>query len=219
MKIVIVNSGVANVRSVANMLRRLKTESEISDDPAVVSRADVLILPGVGSFDAAIGRFRERDLIQTLNDKVLAKGTPVLGLCLGMQLMGDASEEGIEPGLGWIPGRLRKLTPAMQAVGRLRVPHMGWNIIDDRDGCILYDGMGEEIRFYFDHSYYFVPEHAGHRCGTVEYGLRFAAGIRRANIFGVQFHPEKSHRFGLALFENFINYARECVRKPVEAYT
>ena len=217
MKVVIVNSGVANVRSVANMLRRLKTESEISDDPAVMAAADVLILPGVGAFDAAIRKFRERRLIEVLNDKVLAQATPVLGLCLGMQLMGDASEEGDEPGFGWIPGRLKRLSPQGKDGQRIRVPHMGWNLIGDHAGCVLYDGMGEEVRFYFDHSYYFIPEDPAHTCGTVDYGLRFAAGIRRDNIFGVQFHPEKSHRFGLALFENFIEFARSRVQAPVGA--
>lgn len=215
MKVVIVNSGVANVRSVANMLRRIKTDSEISDDPAVVATADVLILPGVGSFDAAMGKFRTRGLVETLNEKVLVQETPVLGLCLGMQVMGDASEEGVEPGFGWIPGKLRKLSLQGADGSSVRVPHMGWNLIHDRDGCLLYDGMGDEVRFYFDHSYYFIPDDPRHYCGTVNYGVRFAAGIRRGNIFGVQFHPEKSHRFGLALFENFIGYARACARKSV----
>ncbi len=215
MRVVIVNSGVANVRSVANMLRRLKTESEISDDPSVVATADVLILPGVGSFDAAVRKFRERRLIDPLNEKVLGQGTPVLGLCLGMQLMGCSSEEGKEPGLGWIPGHLKKLSPESEDGTRIRVPHMGWNIIGDREGCLLYDGMGDEVRFYFDHSYYFIPDAPENYCGTVEHGRRFAAGIRSGNIFGVQFHPEKSHRFGLALFENFIAHARDHVRSPV----
>lgn len=215
MKVVIVNSGVANVRSVANMLRRLKTDSEISDDPAVVAAADVLILPGVGSFDAAVRKFRECQLIDPLNDKVLGQGAPVLGLCLGMQLMGTSSEEGEEAGLNWIPGHLKKLSPETGDGTRVRVPHMGWNIIGDREGCLLYDGMGDEVRFYFDHSYYFIPDAPEHYCGTVQHGRRFAAGIRKGNIFGVQFHPEKSHRFGLALFENFIAYARDHVRSPV----
>jgi len=217
MKVVIVNSGVANVRSVANMLRRFRTDSEISDDPSVVAAADVLILPGVGSFDSAMRKFRERGLIEPLNDKVLRLGTPVLGLCLGMQLMGCSSEEGEESGLGWIPGHLKKLPSESEDGARVRVPHMGWNIIGDREGCLLYDGMGDEIRFYFDHSYYFIPDAPEHYCGTVEHGRRFAAGIRSGNIFGVQFHPEKSHRFGLALFENFIAYAQDHTRSPVGA--
>ena len=216
MKVVIVNSGVANVRSVANMLRRLKVDSEISDDPGAVAAADVLILPGVGAYDAAMRKFRERDLVGVLDEKA-NRGTPVLGLCLGMQLMGNASEEGVERGFGWIPGQLKRLSPQGRDGQKIRVPHMGWNLIGDHEGRVLYDRMGEEVRFYFDHSYYFIPDDPAHTCGTVDYGQRFAAGIRRGNIFGVQFHPEKSHRFGLALFENFIDYARSHVGSPVGA--
>jgi glutamine amidotransferase len=219
LRVVIVNSGVANVRSVANMLRRLKIESAISDNPTDVREADALILPGVGSFDAAMRKFRERDLVDILNEKALMQGVPVLGLCLGMQLMGDSSEEGIEPGLGWISGRLKKLPPKDAVGRRLRVPHMGWNIVENHGDCVLYDSMGDEVRFYFDHSYYFIPEDADQVCGTVEYGLSFAAGIRRENIFGVQFHPEKSHRFGLALFRNFIEFSRARVGEAADAVT
>lgn len=217
MKIVIVNTGVGNVRSVANMLQRLKAAAQISDDPAVIREADALILPGVGSYDAAIRRFRAAALMEVLNNKVAHQGVPALGLCLGMQLLTEGSDEGQERGFGWIPGRLTRLNALGADREKIRVPHMGWNIIRETAGCVLYDGLGDEPRFYFDHSYFFGLQYPGHVCGQVDYGGRFAAGIRHGNLFGVQFHPEKSHRFGLGLFRNFLEYASSCALQPLRA--
>lgn len=215
MKIVIVNTGVGNVRSVANMLQRLRVTAEISNSADIIRGADALILPGVGSYDAAIRRFRAAGIMDVLDEKVAREGIPALGLCLGMQLLAEGSEEGREPGFGWIPGRLARL-PVTGAGGELvRVPHMGWNIIRATEGCVLYDGLGEEPRFYFDHSYYFGIDNMDYVCGQVGHGIPFAAGVRRGNLFGVQFHPEKSHRFGLGLFKNFLAYAGTCGRKPL----
>lgn len=214
MNIVIVNTGVSNVRSVANMLKRLKVRSIISDNKEDIAAADVLILPGVGAFDTCIDRFLQAGLIDPLNRKVLQDGVPAIGLCLGMQILGDHSEEGKRSGLGWIPGHLQRLEVDAVAATKVRVPHMGWNIIENTEGCLLYAGMGLEPRFYFDHSYYFTANSPEHVCGTVRHGIEFAAGIHRGNIFGVQFHPEKSHRFGLALFRNFIEYARTATPLP-----
>lgn len=209
MKFVVVNSGVGNVRSVANMLKRAKTDAAISDDPEIILAADALLLPGVGSFDAAIRRLRQAGLMDALNEKVLQQNTPILGLCLGMQLMASSSEEGEEPGFNWIPGHLTKISPVNSTGERIRVPHMGWNIPVDTKNMVLYDNMGDEPRFYFDHSYCFMPENEANYCGRIDYGRNFAAGIRQGNIFGVQFHPEKSHRFGLAMFKNFVNFAKD----------
>jgi glutamine amidotransferase len=221
MKVTIVNTGVGNVKSVANMLRRVKNtdalEISISDDPDQILAADTLILPGVGSFDAAMIRLTDGGLIPPLNTAVQERGAAVLGLCLGMQLMTDGSDEGNEKGLGWIPGRFKRLKASTQGKTPIRVPHMGWNILSETKDCVLYENMGDEIRFYFDHSYVLQLEEPAYYCGKASHGIPFAAGIRSENIFGVQFHPEKSHRFGLALFENFLKYAAQCARKPMEA--
>jgi glutamine amidotransferase len=209
MKLVIVNTGVGNVRSVANMLARLGTAAEISDDAGTVERAEAVILPGVGSYDAAARRFRETGIKRVLDGKVAAGRTPILGICLGMQLMGDRSEEGSEPGFGWIAGELKRFQPGDGGATPLKVPHMGWNLVRKQAGDVLYDSLDGEPRFYFDHSYYFVPRDPAHYCGRATYGVDFAAGIRKELLFGVQFHPEKSHRFGLALLRNFVAFAHQ----------
>ena len=221
MKVTIVNTGVGNVKSVANMARRVKNAGEvditISDDPGQILSADTLILPGVGSFDAAMTRLTDKGLLAVLDEAVNQRGAPVLGLCLGMQLLAGGSDEGTKAGLGWIPGRFKKLKTSMQLRVPIRVPHMGWNIVNETENCVLYDGMGEEVRFYFDHSYALQLEEPSYYCGKVNHGVTFAAGIRSGNIFGVQFHPEKSHRFGLTLFENFLRYAAQRTNEPMEA--
>ena len=212
------NSGVGNVRSVANMLRRLRVEAEISDRVEVLEAADAIILPGVGSYDAAMRRLRDSGLKPVLDARAAGGRTPILGICLGMQLMGERSEEGAEPGFGWIPGELRRLRPEDGGTARLRVPHMGWNTVDRGADDVLYRGIEGAPRFYFDHSYHFVPSDPSILCGTVRYGIELAAGIRKGALFGVQFHPEKSHRFGLKLLENFVAFASAfCDRERVEA--
>jgi glutamine amidotransferase len=124
-----------------------------------------------------------------------------------MQLMAESSEEGSEAGFGWVPGRLKRFQPDNGGRQSIRVPHMGWNIIEKIAGHGLYDGMQDEARFYFDHSYYLAPENDSLYCGEAHHGVRFAAGLQRGKLFGVQFHPEKSHRFGLKLLENFLKLA------------
>lgn len=217
MKLVIVNSGVGNVRSVANMLRRLGVESLISDRADEVRRADAIILPGVGSFDAAVRRFRETGIKDTLDEKARAGSTPILGICLGMQLMGDSSEEGEEAGFGWIPGELRKFRPEDGGAIRIRVPHMGWNEVRAMADNVLLTGFESNPRFYFDHSYYFVPTDAADSAGTATYGREFSAVLRKGLLFGVQFHPEKSHRFGLTLLRNFATFAANHAARGVPA--
>lgn len=218
MKLVIVNSGVGNVRSVANMLKRLDVLAEISDDAATVDNADAIILPGVGSFDAAVKRIRQAGLFETLDRKAKAGGTPILGICLGMQLMGVRSEEGSEPGFGWIPGELKKFRPEDGGTSRIRVPHMGWNEVRQTAGDVLLAGFDGDPRFYFDHSYYFIPGDPSDCVGVTSYGRDFAAVLRRGLLFGVQFHPEKSHRFGLRLLRNFALFAGNHLRKREVAH-
>jgi len=192
------------------MLRRLGASAEISSESQVVDKADCIILPGVGSYDSALRHFEQTRLKDVLDRKVGREDVPTLGICLGMQLMAEGSEEGKEPGFGWIPGRLKRFRPEDGRDKPIRVPHMGWNIVEDIQGEPLYAGM-EEARFYFDHSYYWQPENEENYCGVVEYGVRFAAGAKRGNLYGVQFHPEKSHRFGLQMFRNFLAIAEQAV--------
>ncbi len=208
MNLMIVNSGVGNVRSVANMLKRLRVDATIIDDPSALVQADAVILPGVGSFDAAMHRLRASGLKSALDDLAADGRTPIMGICLGMQLLADGSEEGDEPGFGWIPGIIRRLRPQDGGAERLRVPHMGWNLVKPTGDPILLDGFEGIPRFYFDHSYHFVPNEAADISATARYGIDLVAGVRRGPIFGVQFHPEKSHRFGLAMFENFVSFVQ-----------
>lgn len=208
MRIKVINTGVSNIRAIPNMLRRLNSDAEIATDPDAVRTADCIILPGVGSYDAAIRRLREQGIWDILNEKA-AEGTPFLGICLGMQLMAEGSEEGEKPGFGWFRGGLKRFRSDAIPDTMLRVPHMGWNLIREMRSHPLYAGMEQEARFYFDHSYYFVPGDSNEWCGATDYGVRFASGICRDNLYGVQFHPEKSHRFGLRLFQNFLSLVRK----------
>ena len=217
MKLVIVNSGVGNVRSVANMLRRVGAEAVIADDPAVIGAADAIILPGVGSFDAAVRRFRATGLAAALDDKAREGRTPMLGICLGMQLMGERSEEGEEPGFGWVDGESRRFLPSDGGAVPIRVPHMGWNLVSAGHDDPIYAGFDQTPRFYFDHSYYFVPKNPAVSAVTAKHGVEFAAGFRKGLIFGVQFHPEKSHRFGFKLLSNFAAFAAQHAANPVPA--
>ena len=209
MNVVIINSGVGNVTSIVNMLKRFQVEAKIQDDPNSIEDADALILPGVGSFDAAMRRFRSSGMREALDRIVLQDRTPILGICLGMQLMADRSEEGSERGFGWVQGELKRFLPSDGGDTPIRVPHMGWNIVTALENDPLYWGFNAEPRFYFDHSYYFVPRDATAYASRAHHGIEFAAGIRKGMLFGVQFHPEKSHRFGLALLRNFIEFAKQ----------
>lgn len=201
MKIVIVGYGIGNLGAIPNMLQRLGANARITSDPAILRAADRLILPGVGAFDAAMRTLADLDLVDVLNDRVQA-GVPVLGLCLGMEIMADSSEEGRLPGLGWIPGRVVRFDfpPDQQR----QVPHMGWNYVTPVTDLPLLRNLGEKPRFYFAHSYHFATQAPIDIAATTSYGHPFASVVHRDNVTGIQFHPEKSHRFGLRLFENFL---------------
>ena len=201
MKIVIVGYGIGNLGAIPNMLKRLGADAAITSDPLMIRTADRLILPGVGAFDAAMQTLADLELIDVLHDRVRA-GVPVLGLCLGMEIMAEASEEGRLPGLGWIPGRVVRF--AFPPTEMRRVPHMGWNYVTPVADLPLLRDLGHRPRFYFAHSYHFATRVADDIAATTTYGLPFASVIHRDNVTGIQFHPEKSHRFGLKLFENFL---------------
>jgi glutamine amidotransferase len=205
--VTIVDYGVGNLASIANMARKAGTECVISGDPQVLARADRLILPGVGAFDRAMANLSERNLIPALTERVMQRRVPTLGLCLGMQVFARGSEEGTRAGLGWLAAENRRFRFASTNGNAPKVPHMGWNYIAPAAPAALLDRLPPEPRFYFVHSYHLqCDDPADVMCWTT-YGYTFASGIHRGNLWGTQFHPEKSHKFGLALLKNFFSYS------------
>ena len=207
--IVVVDSKLGNIGSVLNMFRRLGVPAERSADPDVLARAKALVLPGVGAFDHGMENLKNLGLIEVLNERVLQKQTPVLGICLGMQLLSRRSEEGQLPGLGWIAGETIRFQFDPVATG-LRIPHMGWNDVQPRPGDSLLSTGDRPPRFYFVHSYHVVCDQSEDVLATCHYGSDFTCAIRRGNIMGVQFHPEKSHRYGMAVLRNFATLVGAC---------
>ena len=197
MAIVVVDYDMGNVGSIVNMMKKIGQAVEVSADIATIRAADRLILPGVGSFDTGMDNIRARGLVEVLDEKVVQQRTPVLGICLGMQLLGEASGEGKTAGLGWIPSESIRF-----ADGALRVPHMGWTEVAQTEHW-LFAGEPADMRFYFVHSYHVVCKDPQHQIAAASYGIPFSAAIGRDHIVGVQFHPEKSHRFGMQLLRNF----------------
>jgi glutamine amidotransferase len=185
------------------MLKKIGTPSIISGSVDDIQRAGKLILPGVGAFDNGMKNIVELGLLPVLNKQVLEKGTPILGICLGMQLLTEKSEEGGLPGFGWIAGRTVRFKFDAQRRD-LKIPHMGWNTVKVRKQGPLFTGMEDIPRFYFVHSYHVMCSRPEYVLGTTEHGYEFSSAISRANIMGTQFHPEKSHRFGMALLRNFV---------------
>ena len=201
--IAVVDYELGNVGSVLNMLKKLSIEAILTNNPNDLQRAKGLILPGVGSFDRGMKQLQKYNLVAILNNLVMEKGKPCLGICLGMQLMAQASEEGDLSGLGWIDGNVRlfQYDPNQQ---KLRIPHMGWNAVRSLRINPLLPMEGEEQRFYFVHSYKVVPNNPDISIANCDYGGEFCAAFQQGNIFGVQFHPEKSHRFGMELIKRFV---------------
>ena len=199
----VIDYGMGNLGSIVNMGRKAGGSFTVSADPAVIAQADKLILPGVGSFDHGMTKLRERGLIPVLNQQVLERMVPILGICLGVQLFTRGSEEGALPGLGWIAGHTIRFKRAVEP-STLKVPHMGWNFIEPAKHDLLLRDLPPEPRFYFVHSYHLVCDDATDVLTWTQYGQRFASAVQRGNIWGTQFHPEKSHKFGLALLKNFL---------------
>lgn len=200
--VVVVDYGVGNIGSILNMLRKIGAPAIGSASPDDLATAGHIILPGVGSFDTAMAKLEETGIIPTLEVRVRGDGVPLLGICLGMQILTRGSEEGQRPGLGWIDAEVVKFRLDDAAL-RLKVPHMGWNLAHPISGNPLFVDLDRHARFYFVHSYHAVCSHDQVLC-TTSYGYEFASGLIHGNIFGVQFHPEKSHRFGLTLLRNFV---------------
>jgi imidazole glycerol-phosphate synthase subunit HisH len=200
--ITIVDYGLGNVRAFMNVFKRLNIEAATATTPTELSTATKLILPGVGHFDHAMERLDASGMRHALDDLALEKRVPVLGVCVGMQILAKSSEEGRRAGLGWIDGRVRKFF-SWQAAAELPLPHMGWNDVRPTTTGGLFNQLDDNARFYFLHSFYFECANPGDRLATASYGSDFSAAVRSRNIFGVQFHPEKSHRFGTQLLANF----------------
>lgn len=199
--VTVINYGLGNIQAFHNVFTRQGIRVHVATTPAEVRDAERIILPGVGAFDWAMSRLQESGMRDALEDQVLRHATPVLGVCVGMQMMAKCSAEGVLPGLGWINATVRRLDDGGQS-GRLRLPHMGWNDVTQVRAHPLFANLAEP-RFYFLHSYHVVPEDHDDVLGTTQYGADFASAVGRAHIMGVQFHPEKSHGWGGQLLRNF----------------
>jgi imidazole glycerol-phosphate synthase subunit HisH len=199
--ITIVNYGLGNLGSIFNMLKRIGAPSIITSDVEMIARAEKIILPGVGHFDRAMENIQQSGLKSILDKKALQDKIPILGICLGMQILTKGSEEGTLPGLGWVPAKTVRFN--FPSESKLKIPHMGWNLVHRSTPSPLTEGFEGEYRFYFVHSYHVKVEDERHSIMKTDYGYPFDSGIQNGNIFGVQFHPEKSHRFGMKLLENF----------------
>ena len=197
--ITIVDYGMGNPGSILNMFKRTGFKAAITGDPDLVRSAEKIVLPGVGAFDAAMTRLNASGLREVLDRKAMEEGASILGICLGMQLLTRGSEEGRLPGLGWIPADTRRFP----SVPGLKVPHMGWNIALPTIPSPLTRNLSAEPRFYFVHSYCVTVDDPAHSIMRTTHGVAFDSAIQRGQIYGVQFHPEKSHKFGMQLLKNF----------------
>lgn len=198
----IVDYGSGNIAAIATIYKQLRIPYLVSGDPQELAEADRYILPGVGAFDTVMNDLAKLGIIEMMNQEVMGKGKLAMGICVGMQILADSSEEGDGRGLGWVPGRVRKID-ASRLNRAPKLPHMGWNSITPTQINPIFNGVDQERGFYFLHSYYFEPESNDDIIATVSYGDEITCGVRRKNVFGFQFHPEKSHGNGLAIFKNF----------------
>jgi glutamine amidotransferase len=192
--------GLGNIQAFAHIYDRLNIPVEVATTPEQIARAERIILPGVGAFDWAMRRLNDSGLREALDERVLKGGAPVLGVCVGMQMMARRSEEGELPGLGWIDAEVRKFD--VSVIGDSPLPHMGWNDVRPASSGTLFRGI-EAPRYYFLHTYYFAADRPADVLATANYGSDFAAAVARENVFGTQFHPEKSHQWGIDLLRNF----------------
>ncbi len=202
---VVIDYDLGNVGSLLNMLKKAGVQAKLSGDHAVIRQASRLFLPGVGSFDAGMTNLEQSGIREVIQERVVGAGVPIMGICLGFQLLTKSSEEGVKPGLGWLDAE----TIALRKIARdpgLRVPHMGWSPVQMKDDP-LFTGLGEDTRFYFVHTYGVDPAtcRAETLC-TSDFGAPFVSAARSGHVMGTQFHPEKSHRFGLQLLRNFCSH-------------
>lgn len=201
--IAVIDYGMGNIGSIINMFHKIGAEAFATNDIAKLWNADKLVLPGVGSFDNGIRNLNKLGLIAPLKELVLQEKKPIIGICLGMQLFGNCSEEGTLPGLGFIDFEVKRFE--FSDGQNLKIPHMGWDIVKlDKFQDRLLEGLEGSQRYYFVHSYHAVCQNPNNVMMTCEYGYEFVAAVHSDNIYGVQFHPEKSHKYGMALLENFV---------------
>lgn len=200
--ITIIDYGLGNINAFMNVYNRLGIPAKVAKSSEELQGADKLILPGVGAFDHAMELLHASGMRETLEQMVLSRKVPVLGICVGMQILAASSEEGTRAGLGWVRGRVRAFS-SVPATAELPLPHMGWNDVTVSDGERLLKGLEGEARFYFLHSYFFDVEDRVSMIASATYGTEFCCAVREGNVYGVQFHPEKSHHFGTNLLKNF----------------
>ena len=201
--ITIINYGMGNLGSVQNMLKRIGVKSVITSDINEIEKAEKILLPGVGAFDAAISKIDELNLRPVLTFMAKEKKVPFLGICLGMQLLTDSSEEGVLKGLNFVPAKTIKFK--FPENSDLKIPHMGWNLVTKKTESVLTKNFTNEFRFYFVHSYHVKCDNPINSILTTNYGYEFDSAIQNENVFGAQFHPEKSHKYGMQLLSNFAN--------------
>jgi glutamine amidotransferase len=200
--IAIIDYGLGNVRAFVNLYERLNIPVSIANKPSDLRAASKLILPGVGAFDHAMSLLNESGMRDSLEQMVILRKTPILGICVGMQVLAQSSEEGDLSGLGWIDGRVRKLKVGGADSG-LPLPHMGWNTIQPVSENPFISNLTNNARFYFLHSFYFECNNSKDSIATTEYGTIFSSMVNKENIYGVQYHPEKSHHWGITLLKKF----------------
>jgi len=200
--IAIIHYSVGNVGAIKNILKKCGAESIITSDKNVIASAEKIIFPGVGNFDVAITKLKELDIIDVLNYKVLEEKTPILGICLGMQILTNRSDEGTLKGFGWINAETVKIPK----IENLKIPQMGWNYVKLKSPSKIFCEMPENFKFYFVHSYYVKCQDNQNLTSVCDYGSEITASIEKENIVGVQFHPEKSHKFGKKIIENFLKF-------------
>jgi imidazole glycerol-phosphate synthase subunit HisH len=202
--IYIVDYGLGNIKAFSNVFKRLNIEVNLAKSALDLKSASKIILPGVGSFDHAMTLLKDSGMFDELNNQVLNEKKPVIGICVGMQILANGSDEGDLPGLGWIPGMVRKFD-ASKLSHKTSLPHMGWNTIEVNQNIPLFDSIDDRSRFYFLHSFYFEPEDDINTAAYTDYGIKYSSCVLKDNIYGVQFHPEKSHSNGELLLKNFAN--------------
>jgi len=200
-KVVIVDYESGNIGSIVNMLKKIGVDATLSSVVGEVADARRLILPGVGAFDSGMEAIERLGLLEILRHKVTVDRTPLLGICLGMQLLTRGSEEGKRPGFGWIDGHTIRFRHA-EGSG-LRIPHMGWNRINPSAASAIFSGIGDEIRAYYANSYHVTCENASDVLATTHHGYDFPCIVQHRNVTGMQFHPEKSHRYGMLMLKNY----------------
>lgn len=202
--ITLIDYGSGNISAIANIYERLNIHYKVAKTPDELRGADKLFLPGVGAFDETMLLLINKGFKEVMDEEVLKNKVPIFGICVGMQVLGNSSDEGELPGLGYINGVVRKLNESL-IKGKPKLPHMGWNTIEEKSKTSLFNGIDIEIGFYFLHSYYFDCVNISDVVATTHYGQEFASVVCNSNVYGVQFHPEKSHFNGVNLLKNFAN--------------